>query len=127
MFRAGPVISPVAALVVLRNSRRVPSFRGLLGRGLHLPPQTGGPGVKAGMALAKAQGKRTSRPPIPEVTRRKIAELYVQGVSIKRIAKELGTAYGTAWNYAKGARGSGWRPANGRPTRGSRQSRTGER
>src|SRR3954452_15462633 len=61
--------------------------------------------VKAGMARAKAQGKRTSRPPIPEATRRRIAELYAQGVSIKRIAKELKIAYGTAWNYAKGARG----------------------
>ena len=57
--------------------------------------------VKAGMARAKAQGKRTSRPPIPEATRREIAELYAQGMSIKRIAKELGIAYGTAWNYAK--------------------------
>src|SRR5436305_14143974 len=61
--------------------------------------------VKAGMARAKAQGKRTSRPPIPEATRRRIAELYAQGVSVKRIAKELKIAYGTAWNYAKGARG----------------------
>jgi len=26
-------------------------------------------------------------------------------MSIKRIAKELGIAYGTAWNYAKGGRG----------------------
>jgi molybdenum-dependent DNA-binding transcriptional regulator ModE len=26
-------------------------------------------------------------------------------MSIKRIAKELGIAYGTAWNYAKGASG----------------------
>jgi DNA invertase Pin-like site-specific DNA recombinase len=58
--------------------------------------------VKAGMARARAQGKRTSRPPIPEKTRRKIAELYAQGVSIKRITKELGIAYGTAWNYIKG-------------------------
>jgi DNA invertase Pin-like site-specific DNA recombinase len=57
--------------------------------------------VKAGMARAKAQGKRTSRPPIPEKTRRKIAELNAQGVSIKRIAKKLGIAYGTAWNYVK--------------------------
>src|SRR4051794_29935443 len=58
--------------------------------------------VRAGMARAKAQGKRTSRPPIPEATRRRIAELHGQGMSIKRIAKELGIAYGTAWNYSKG-------------------------
>ena len=57
--------------------------------------------VKAGMARAKAQGKRTSRPPIPEATRKTIAELHAGGMSIKRIAKELGIAYGTAWNYAK--------------------------
>ena len=61
--------------------------------------------VKAGMARARAQGKRTSRPPIPATTKRKIAELYGQGVSIKRIAKELKIAYGTAWNYVKGTSG----------------------
>src|ERR671917_2315326 len=61
--------------------------------------------VKAGMARAKAQGKRTSRPPIPEATWRKIAELHGQGMSVKRIAKELGIAYGTAWNYARRASG----------------------
>ena len=53
----------------------------------------------------RLQGKRTSRPPIPEATRRKIAELHGQGVSIKRIAKELKIAYGTAWNYIKGTSG----------------------
>jgi DNA invertase Pin-like site-specific DNA recombinase len=57
--------------------------------------------VKAGMARAKAQGKRTSRPPIPEATRRKIAELHAQGASIKQIAKRLEIAYGTAWNYIR--------------------------
>ena len=35
--------------------------------------------VKAGMTRAKAQGKRTSRPLIPETTKRKIAELHKQG------------------------------------------------
>jgi DNA invertase Pin-like site-specific DNA recombinase len=66
--------------------------------------------VKAGMARAKAQGKRTSRPPLPEATRRRIAELHGQGMSVKRIAKELGIAYGTAWNYAKGTKGTGTTP-----------------
>jgi DNA invertase Pin-like site-specific DNA recombinase len=61
--------------------------------------------VKAGMARAKVQGKRTNRPPISEATRRKIVDLHSQGVSIKRIAKELGIAYGTAWNYVKRASG----------------------
>ena len=63
--------------------------------------------VKAGMARAKAKGRRTSRPPIPETTKRKIAELYGQGMSIKRIARELKVAYGTAWNYAKKGASSG--------------------
>ena len=66
--------------------------------------------VKAGMARAKAQGKRTSRPPIPEATRRRIAELHRQEVSVKRIVKELGIAYGTAWNYAKGTKGTATTP-----------------
>ena len=57
--------------------------------------------IKAGMARARAQGKRTSRPPIPEATQRKIAELHGQGVSIKQVAKRLGIAYGTALNYIK--------------------------
>jgi transposase len=57
------------------------------------------------MARAKAQGKRTSRPPIPEATRRRIAELHGRGVSVRRIAKELGIAYGTAWNYVNDKRG----------------------
>ena len=54
------------------------------------------------MARARAQGKRTGRPPVAAATRRRIAELHVQGTSIKRIAKELGIAYGTAWNYVTG-------------------------
>jgi DNA invertase Pin-like site-specific DNA recombinase len=58
--------------------------------------------VKAGMARARAQGKRTSRPPISGATRKRIAELHSQGVSVKRIAQELKIAYGTAWNYIKG-------------------------
>ena len=51
------------------------------------------------MARARAQGKRVSRPPIPEATRRKIEELARAGRSISSIAKELKIAYGTAWNY----------------------------
>ena len=59
--------------------------------------------VRAGMARARAQGKRVSRPPLPEATRRRIAELHGQGVSIKKIATQLGIGYGTAWHYAKAA------------------------
>jgi DNA invertase Pin-like site-specific DNA recombinase len=57
--------------------------------------------VRAGMARAKAQGKRVSRPPIPEATRRKVEALARQGRSINGIARELKIAYGTAWNYVR--------------------------
>ncbi len=57
--------------------------------------------VRAGMARAKAQGKRVSRPPIPEATRRRIEELWRAGGSINAIRRELKIAYGTAWNYVR--------------------------
>ena len=57
--------------------------------------------VKAGMARAKAEGKRVSRPRIPQATQREIASLHAGGVSINQISKQLGVSYGTAWNYAK--------------------------
>ena len=69
--------------------------------------------VKAGMARAKAQGKRTSRPPIPEATQERGSPSSTrQGVSVKRIAKELGIAYGTAWNYAKVTKGTATMPCS---------------
>ena len=53
------------------------------------------------MARAKAQGsglagRRSRRRQAP-----RIAELHRAGMSIKRIRKELGIAYGTAWNYVR--------------------------
>ena len=57
--------------------------------------------VKAGMARAKLQGKRVSRPTIPEEVQQQIAKLYARGVSINQISKQVGVAYGTAWNYVK--------------------------
>ncbi len=57
--------------------------------------------VKAGMARAKAQGKRVSRPPIPESVQQQIVGLHKEGVSINQISKRLGVSYGTAWNYVK--------------------------
>jgi DNA invertase Pin-like site-specific DNA recombinase len=57
--------------------------------------------VKAGMARAKAEGKRVSRPRIPQTTQREIAALHAEGVPINQIAKRLGVSYGTAWNYVK--------------------------
>jgi DNA invertase Pin-like site-specific DNA recombinase len=64
--------------------------------------------VRAGMARARAQGKRVSRPPIPEATKTRIEKLWREGRSINAIRKELGIAYGTAWNYVKAfERGAG--------------------
>lgn len=57
--------------------------------------------VKAGMARARAQGKRIFRAPIPLGVQRRIADLYRQEVSIHQISKQLGIGYGTAWNYAQ--------------------------
>jgi DNA invertase Pin-like site-specific DNA recombinase len=60
--------------------------------------------VKAGMARAKSQGKRCSRPRIAPETQAEIERLWREGVSINRISKNLGIAYGTAWNYLKASR-----------------------
>lgn len=60
--------------------------------------------VKAGMARAKAQGKRISRAPIAEKLQARIATLYAEGVSIHQISKQLGIGYGTAWNYVQRAK-----------------------
>src|SRR5882672_10780511 len=57
--------------------------------------------VKAGMARARAQGKRISRPPIPRGVQGCIADLYRQGVSMHQISKKLGIGYSTAWNYVQ--------------------------
>ena len=55
--------------------------------------------VKAGMARAKAQGKHIARPPISKQMQEKIIELQRQGVSMNKISKTLGIAYGTVYNY----------------------------
>jgi len=57
--------------------------------------------VKAGMARAKAKGKLISRPQLSRYKQQQIKELYIQGLSINKIHKQLGIAYGTAWNYIK--------------------------
>jgi DNA invertase Pin-like site-specific DNA recombinase len=57
--------------------------------------------VKAGMARAKAQGKRISRSPIASDVQVRIAKLHEQGFSIHQISKQLGIGYGTAWNYVQ--------------------------
>jgi DNA invertase Pin-like site-specific DNA recombinase len=55
--------------------------------------------VKAGMARAKAQGKRISRAPLAEALQAQIMALAVEGLSIHQIGKQLGLGYGTAWKY----------------------------
>ena len=62
--------------------------------------------VKAGMARAKAQGKRISRAPLAQDIQERIATLYGQGVSIHQISKQLGIGYGTAWKYVQDAKHS---------------------
>jgi DNA invertase Pin-like site-specific DNA recombinase len=62
--------------------------------------------VKAGMARAKAQGKRISRAPLAQDLQDSIATLYGQGISIQQISKQLGIGYGTAWNYVQHAKHS---------------------
>jgi DNA invertase Pin-like site-specific DNA recombinase len=57
--------------------------------------------VKAGMARAKAQGKRISRPKLNVNLRHKIKELYDNKTSIKKISKQLDISYGSAWNYVQ--------------------------
>jgi DNA invertase Pin-like site-specific DNA recombinase len=57
--------------------------------------------VKAGMARAKAQGKRISRAPLPAGIQGCIADLYHQGVSMHQMSKQLGIGYGTVWNYVQ--------------------------
>jgi len=60
--------------------------------------------VKAGMARAKAQGKRISRSPIAKGMQVRIAELHAQGTSLHQISKQLGLGYGTVWNYVQHAK-----------------------
>ena len=53
------------------------------------------------MARAKAKGKLISRPQLSRYKQQQIKELYIQGLSVNKIHKQLGIAYGTAWNYIK--------------------------
>jgi DNA invertase Pin-like site-specific DNA recombinase len=55
--------------------------------------------VKAGMARAKAQGKRISRPPLAARIRQQIKPLRQQGVSIRQIAAQLGVSKATVQKY----------------------------
>ena len=50
--------------------------------------------VKAGLARARAQGKRLGRPPVPPITIAKVKALREQGLSIRKIAKRVGISHG---------------------------------
>ena len=59
--------------------------------------------VKAGMARAKAEGKRIGRTPTPEAVRRKIHALKQENaaLSIRTIARRVGVSVGTVCNCLK--------------------------
>jgi len=50
--------------------------------------------TKAGLARARAKGMRLGRPPVPPVTKRRIAKLRQQGKSVRAIAKATGLSVG---------------------------------
>jgi DNA invertase Pin-like site-specific DNA recombinase len=56
--------------------------------------------TKAGMARAKAQGKRIGRPALGAGLRREIADRLAEGSSLYRIAKDLGIDRKSAAKYA---------------------------
>ncbi len=58
--------------------------------------------IKAGMARAKEQGKRLSRPMTPEEIQERIKELRAKGHSLRWIGEELGVSKSTVGHYAKG-------------------------
>lgn len=57
--------------------------------------------IKAGMTRARAQGKRLSRPLTPEAVQERIRELRARGMSVRRVAEEVGVSKSTVANYDK--------------------------
>lgn len=57
--------------------------------------------IHAGLARARAQGKRLSRPLTPEAAVGRIRELRARGMSLRRIAEEVGVSKSTAANYVR--------------------------
>ena len=56
--------------------------------------------VRAGMARAKAEGRRISRPPIDNKVATQIKRLRKAGKSLRVVAAELGVSRGTVANYS---------------------------
>ena len=59
--------------------------------------------VRAGMDRARAEGKRVSRPPLPDATVKQIKKLRRQKKSLRAIAKELDVGLATVSRYAQNA------------------------
>ena len=59
--------------------------------------------VKAGLARAKAQGKRLGRVPIPPITIRRIKELRASGLPLTAIGKKVGVSVGKVHSVCKEA------------------------
>jgi DNA invertase Pin-like site-specific DNA recombinase len=57
--------------------------------------------VKAGLARAKAQGKRLGRPPVPAPTVARVRAIRATGKGMLSIAKELGIGVGTVQRIVK--------------------------
>ena len=58
--------------------------------------------VKAGMERAKAEGKRTNRPPVDQKKIERMRELKAQGLSVRAIERERGVARSAVSRYTKG-------------------------
>jgi len=59
--------------------------------------------VKAGLARAKAQGKKLGRPTVPPITIRKIKELRASGLPLTAIGKKVGVSVGKVHSVCKEA------------------------
>ena len=57
--------------------------------------------VKAGMARARAEGKKIGREKITKQQQGAIMSLMKDGVSMRQISKRLKISYGTVYNYTK--------------------------
>ena len=55
--------------------------------------------IKAGLARAKAQGKKLGGPTIPAKTATKAKEMHEVGMSFRKIGRELGIHHGTVKKY----------------------------
>lgn len=57
--------------------------------------------VKAGLERAKSQGKRLGRPPVPSSKIRAIKKKHKEGLSIRKIAKEVNVGHGVIQRVIK--------------------------